>query len=56
MAVVAVIGAGWTMRAQADDLNYTVQADLPNDQINQKSLLLWFKSDPRPKTKSDVAY
>ncbi|MDV2575667.1 DUF916 domain-containing protein [Lactiplantibacillus plantarum] len=28
--------AGLTMTARADDLNYTVQADLPDNQINQK--------------------
>ncbi|MCT3065006.1 DUF916 and DUF3324 domain-containing protein [Lactiplantibacillus pentosus] len=49
MAVVAVIGAGWTMRAQADDLNYTVQADLPNNQINQKVSYFDLKVTPGQK-------
>ncbi|MGJ3874571.1 DUF916 and DUF3324 domain-containing protein [Lactiplantibacillus plantarum] len=36
IAVVSIVMAGLTMTARADDLNYTVQADLPDNQINQK--------------------
>ena len=36
LAVVGMIMAGLMMTARADDLNYTVQANLPDNQINQK--------------------
>lgn len=40
IAVVSIVMAGLTMTARADDLNYTVQADLPDNQINQKCPIL----------------
>ncbi|RRK10253.1 DUF916 and DUF3324 domain-containing protein [Lactiplantibacillus garii] len=47
--LVSVVLSGLTVTAQADDLNYTVKADLPTNQINKKVSYFDLKVKPGQK-------
>lgn len=50
--LATLVFGGWTMTAQAENLNYTVKAELPDNQINDK--VSYFDLKVKPGQKQDL--